>query len=142
VQLCDLIDKFKVPRVTVETNGIGQFAPSFLRMAIRQRGLTCSVVEEPAVQNKNRRIIEAIEPLVQSGMLWAHSSVLDGPLYDQMKEFNPGTTRQADDLLDAGAGAVTDQPARIGGHLLKNSPPPDREDWRPSTGDYEAVLEH
>lgn len=142
MQLCNLIEKFKIPRVTVETNGIGQFAPTFLRMAIRQRNLVCSVVEEPAVQNKNRRIIEAIEPLVQSGMLWAHSSVLDGPLYDQMKEFNPGTTRQADDLLDAGAGAITDQPARIGGHLLRNLNPPEREDWRPSTGDIEAVLEH
>lgn len=140
VQLCDLIEEFRVPRVTIETNGIGGFAGSFLRMALKQRRLRCGIAEEPAVQNKNGRILEALEPLITSGMLWAHESALEGELWDQMKDWNPGVRNQPDDLLDAGAGAVTDQPVRVGKTI--GNPDPDRgEDWRPVSGVYEATLE-
>ena len=37
--LCDLIEKFRVPRVTIETNGLGLFASKFLAMALKQRAL-------------------------------------------------------------------------------------------------------
>lgn len=140
MQLCDLIERFEVPRVTVETNGIGKFAPAILRMAIKQRRLKCAVAEVDATANKEKRILEALEPLISSGMLWAHVSVLDGPLWDQMKEWSPAVTGQADDLLDAGAGAVTDQPARIG-QSVRNAEPVERDDWRPSSGVYEVALD-
>lgn len=140
LQLCDLIEKFRVPRVTVETNGIGAFAPAFLRMALKQRRLACGIVEVPAKQNKNKRILEALEPLLQSGMLWAHEDVLDGDLWDQMKDWDPGETDQPDDLLDAGSGAVTDQPARVG-QTVRNVEVERPEDWRPTTGVFEATLE-
>lgn len=140
-QLCDLIEKFKVPRVTVETNGIGGHAPSFLKMALKQRRLPrCAVVEVQAVQTKNPRILEALEPLITSGMLWAHVSALEGDLWDQMKDWNPAVRDQPDDLLDAGAGAVTDQPVRLG-HSFRNLDPVDGDDWRPVSGVYEVTLE-
>ena len=142
MQLVDLIAAFKIPRITVETNGIGGFAPDFLKMALKQRrpAVRCAVVEVDAVQNKNLRILEALEPLIQSGMLWAHVSVLMGPLWDTMKDWNAVVKNQPDDLLDAGAGAVTDQPARIGAAVRFVEP--DRDDnWRPSTGVFEATLE-
>lgn len=139
-QLCDLIEQFKVPRVSIETNGIGGYAPAFLKQALKQRRMRCGVAEVQAVQNKNTRILEALEPLLMSGMLWAHVDVLNGPLWDQAKDWNPAIRNQPDDLLDAGAGAVTDQPARIG--QLSGNVDPDRgEDWRPSAGVYEAALE-
>lgn len=142
MQLVDLIAEFKIPRITVETNGIGGFAPDFLKMALKQRrpAVRCAVVSVDAVANKNLRILEALEPLIQSGMLWAHVSVLQGTLWDTMKDWNAIVKNQPDDLLDAGAGAVTDQPARIG--AKDRFVEPDRnEDWRPSTGVYEATLE-
>jgi hypothetical protein len=46
-------------------------------------------------------------------MLWAHTSVLDGPFWDQMKDFNPETKNQADDYIDVAAAAMTDTPERI-----------------------------
>lgn len=139
-QLADLIEKFRVPRVTIETNGIGGYAPAFLKQVLKQRRIRCGVAEVQAVQNKNVRILEALEPLFQSGMLWAHASVLDGPFWDQAKDWNPAIKEQPDDLLDAGAGAVTDQPARIG-QLSGNVDPLREDDWRPSAGVYEAALE-
>lgn len=139
-QLVDLIEEFKVPRVTVETNGIGKFAPAMLKMALKQRGVRCAVKEETASSNKNKRILEALEPLLQSRMLWAHVSVLTGDLWDEMREWNPGVTTQPDDLLDAGAGAVTDQPARIG-VKDKNQNTDEGQDWRPTSGVFEASLD-
>lgn len=139
-QLCDLIEKYQVPRVTVETNGIGQFAPAFLKAALKKRGIRCAVKEEPAVANKNKRILEALEPLIQSGHLWAHVDVLNGELWDQMKDWNAALTDQPDDLLDAGAGAVTDQPARIG-QFIGNSSEQETDDWRPSADSHSYELE-
>jgi hypothetical protein len=139
LDLCDLVEKFQVPRVTVETNGIGQFAPSFLRMALKQRKLACGISEEQAVQNKNARILEALEPLITSGMLWAHTSVL-AQIEGQMRDWNPEVRDQPDDLLDAGAGAVTDQPVRIG-KVVGNPTAHQRDDWRPAGGTHEIELE-
>lgn len=139
-QLVDLIQQFQVPRVTVETNGIGKFAPAMLKMALKQRGVRCSIKEVTASANKNKRILEALEPLLQSRMLWAHVSVLTGDLWDEMREWNPGVTTQPDDLLDAGAGAVTDQPARFGSKD-KIQTDDEGQDWRPSSGVFDASLD-
>lgn len=140
LQLCTLIRAFKVPRVTIETNGIGGFAASFLRMALKQSRLRCGIAELPAVMQKNRRILEALEPLITSGMLWAHVSVLDGDLWDQMQDWGADVRDQPDDLLDAGAGAVTDQPVRVGA-AFRNLDQERGEDWRPASGVYESTLE-
>jgi hypothetical protein len=145
LQLCDLVRDFQVPRVVLETNGIGKFAPNFLRMAFKQRRLACGITEVDAVSNKNTRILEAIEPVINSGMLWAHTSVLDGPLWDQMKDWNPEVRDQPDDLLDAGAGALTDQPVRVGklvaqGMKVGNPTSHQSHDWRPDSGTHEVEL--
>ena len=139
--LCDLIEKFHVPRVTIETNGLGLFASKFLAMALKQRQLHCAITEQPAVTKKSMRILDALEPIITGGMLWAHTSVLQGPLWDQMKDWNPQATGQKDDLIDAGAGAVTDQPARIGSGMARVPDDRRREDWRPGVGVVEATLE-
>ncbi len=139
-QLVDLIEKFKVPRCTIETNGIGGYAPAYLKQCLKQRRIHCGVAEVQATTNKNVRILEALEPLLQSGMLWAHVDVINGPLWDQAKDWNPAVKNQPDDLLDAGSGAVTDQPARIG-QLSGNVIPLRDDDWRPSAGVYDAALE-
>jgi hypothetical protein len=139
-QLCDLIEKFKVPRVTVETNGIGKFAPAFLKAALKRRRLQCAVNEVDAAANKNKRMLEALEPLIQSGHLWAHVDVLNGELWDQMKDWNPAIPDQPDDFMDAGAGAVTDQPARIG-QFVGNPNDPPTDDWRPSAREHTYALD-
>lgn len=139
-QLCDIIERFKVPRVVVETNGIGQFAPAFLKAALKRRSLRCAVKEEPAVASKNKRILDALEPLIQSGHLWAHVDVLNGDLWDQMKDWNPAVTDQPDDLMDAGAGAVTDQPARIG-QFVGNPNDAPADDWRPAAREHTYALD-
>ncbi|WP_414488089.1 phage terminase large subunit [Stenotrophomonas maltophilia] len=140
-QLCDLIETLNLPRVVVETNGIGAFAPAVLKAALKQRRLRCGVAVEQVVANKSRRILEAWEPLLESGgQLWAHVSVLRGPLWDQMKEWIPTAPNQKDDYLDAGAGALTDTPERVG-QIVGNPNITARDDWRHSAGEHEVVFE-
>lgn len=140
-QLCDLVETLNLPRVVVETNGIGAFAPAVLKAALKQRRLRCGVAVEQVVANKSRRILEAWEPLLDSGgQLWAHVSVLRGPLWDQMKEWIPTAPNQKDDYLDAGAGALTDTPERVG-QIVGNPNITARDDWRHSAGEHEVVFE-
>lgn len=141
VGLCELVDRFQLPRITVETNGIGKFSPKVVKAALKQRGLICGVTEVTAVQNKNRRILEALEPLLLShDQIWAHVSVLDGPLPKQMRDWNPAVKEQPDDYLDVTAGAVSEQPERVGGTTNRIMSQPDRDDWRPNAGVYEVVM--
>lgn len=140
-QVCDVVEKFGARRVVVETNGIGGFAPTVLKAALKQRNLgTCGVSEVSATENKNRRVLDALEPLILSRMLWAHVSVADGPAFEQMKEWNPAVANQPDDHLDSAAGAVTDQPQKLSDSFRNRDADP-REDWRPGTSVYEAELE-
>lgn len=150
-QLCDIVERFHLPRVSVETNGIGGFAPTVLRAALKQRHLRCAVVEVDSSANKNRRILEALEPLLLSrGMIWAHVDVLrdkasgeHSPMWLQMRAWNPGIADQEDDLLDAVAGAVSETPERFSAaEPIGGKPPrPEAEDWRPSAGVFEVAFE-
>ncbi len=139
-QLCDVIEKYGLPRVTVETNGIGGFAPTVLRACIKQRRLRCGVVEVNSTTNKNKRILETFEPLLLSrGMLWAHVDVLRGPFWQQLRDWNPAKTDQEDDFVDASEGAISDTPERFRSNVELSAI--DTGDWRQNHGTFEAVFE-
>ncbi|OWQ92038.1 transcriptional regulator [Roseateles aquatilis] len=152
-QLCDLVEKFRLPRVTIETNGIGGFAPSVLKGALMQRKLQCGVAELDNRVNKNKRILEALEPLLMTDdQLWAHVSVLDseegeegkGLLPIQMRDWNAALTDQEDDYVDAAAGAVTETPERVMRAVAGDGgiPPGSNHDsWRPSSGAHQIEIE-
>lgn len=140
-QICDLVERYSIPRIVVETNGIGQFAPAVLKAALKQRRLQCGVAEEPSVANKNKRILEAYEDVISSQMLWAHTDVLDGPFWDQMKDWNPDVKDQVDDYLDVGAAAITDTPERIKVRVSDDDKAPQHHNWRRNAGVHEVVFE-
>lgn len=141
MQLCDLVAELKLGRIVVETNGIGTFAPAVLKAALKQRKLVCGVTDKHETGNKNRRILEAIEPPLTSGKLWAHTSVTNGEAMRQMRDWNPAVADQPDDDLDACAGAITETPERLGGHQVWNATAQQSHDWRPSAGEHEVELE-
>lgn len=144
LQIVQVVRELQLPRVVVETNGAGTFAPTYLKAALKQArlGHPCGVTPLHENANKNRRILEAIEDPLTSGTLWAHTSVIDGPAYSQMRDWNPAVTSQPDDMLDSLAGAITQTPERIGkdGHGW-NPPAQQKDDWRPSAGATEVELE-
>ncbi|HFZ1920622.1 TPA: phage terminase large subunit [Serratia marcescens] len=139
IQIRDLVVKYQIPRVVVEVNGPGGFAPKLLRQALKGTG--CGVSEEFSVTNKQKRILDAFEAPLSSKFLWAHVDVLDGPMYDQMRDFNPELTNQDDDYIDSGAGAIGQTPVRIG-KLVKISNVQAREHWQPTDGDHEVAVDY
>jgi len=139
--ICNIVEELGLSRVVLETNGIGGFAPAVLKTALKQRRLRCGVKEEHSVENKNKRILEAFEPLLLTkGQLWAHVDVLRGPLWDQMRDWNPAVQQQPDDYLDASAGAITETPERIG-KIVGNPTPRESHDWRQHAGTFEVEFE-
>ena len=142
LQIVKIIRELALPRVVVETNGVGTFAPAYLKAALKQGKVQCGVTEKHETANKNRRILEAVEDPLTSGALWAHTSVLDGPAHSQMRDWNPAITDQPDDHLDTLAGAITQTPERIQGRGGDWNPTVQAgDDWRPSGGEHEVELE-
>jgi len=146
-QLCDLIEEFHIPKITIETNGIGNFAPASLKAAIKKRRIRCGVAEIHSVGQKNKRILDALEGPLVSGLLWVHVSVIDtdegentSPQYKKMRMFNPAITDQEDDELDSLAGAVTDSPERIG-KIHRQLEAHESPNWRTNGGEVEAALD-
>jgi len=140
LQACEIIKRCNILQVYVETNGVGSFVGKLLQRALKQEGLTCGVKEIPQIANKNNRILGALEGPIKSGVMWAHVDVLEGPLWDQMKDWNPDVSNQPDDFLDSGAGAIEQAPVRI--NRIVGKPTSDvRKDWRQVTGVYEVTLE-
>lgn len=139
VQIRDLVLKYQIPRVAVEVNGPGSFAGKLLRQALKGTG--CGVQEEFSVTNKQKRILDAFEAPLSSRFLWAHSDVLDGPMYDQMRDFNPAVSDQPDDYIDSGAGAIGQTPVRIG-KLVGKPNATSRENWQPYDGEIMVDTDH
>lgn len=142
LQIVDVVRSLALPRVVVETNGVGTFAPAWLKTALKQAKVRCGVQDEMQAANKNRRILEAVEGPLNSGQLWAHVSVIDGPAWEQMRDWNPAVQDQPDDHLDSLAGAISETPERIGATVSGWNPPAQRRDhWRPSAGVHDVELE-
>lgn len=147
-QLCDLIEKFSVPRVVIESNGIGEFAPASLKGALKKRRIRCGVKPLPSKGQKNKRILDALEGPLTSSLLWVHTSVTDtneegensSTQYKQMRLFNPAITDQEDDYLDCLAAAITDEPERIG-KIHNNLEANESPNWRTNGGVIEATLD-
>lgn len=138
-QIKVVVLELQLPRVTVETNGPGAFAPAVLKKVLKGTG--CAVAEEFATVNKNKRILDAYEAPLSGGFLWAHADVID-TVWDEMKDWKPTVKEQPDNHLDAGAGAIKDNPMRIGkviGNVreIQNAPGA----WRPSAGAFEVQLD-
>ena len=138
-QVRELVVKFQITRVVVETNGPGGFVPNILKQALKGTG--CGVGEEYSSTNKQKRILDAFESPLSARFLWAHVDVLRGPLWDQMRDFNPALTNQADDYLDSGAGAISQTPVRIG-RIVGKPTEARRDDWRPDAGVHEVQVDY
>lgn len=146
MQLCDIIEEFRLPRIIIETNGVGTHVPSTLRSALKQRNIVCGVTEQHATKNKNIRIISAIESPLMSGYLYAHKSVLkdnagnESIIVKKFKAFDPSKANNKDDEMDSLAGAISAEPIRIGmnNHIATYDP---NKNWMPNNRMGEVTID-
>lgn len=135
-----IVQRFHIPSIYVESNGLGAFIKPILLRALAQEEVACGVVEEQVKGDKNARILAAVEPPLSSGVLWAHVRVLNGPSWDEMKDWNPATKSQPDDDLDALGGALSKTPVRIGRRNDMTVQGTPAETWRPRAGTPEVTY--
>lgn len=137
--ICDVVEKYRISRVQVETNGIGKFMPAVLKAAFKQRKLVCGVGDDHSSENKNKRILEAFEPLILSNQLAMSRQVADSPAYNELLEFNPSATSNDDDYIDSAAKAISMTPERVQSFGKFN--PSKTQNWSPRSGVFEAQVD-
>ncbi len=121
-------DRNFLPRITVETNGIGRMVPGTLRRLARERGLAISVREQSNRTPKALRILDAFDAALAANRLYAHADVLASPLISEMRDWRPDTDGP-DDGLDAVAGCLLEEPYPLPAVPAAGRPKP-RRDWR------------
>lgn len=139
LQVLALVKTYQLTGVTVETNGLGAFVPDILRKHLRTTG--CAVTEVTRTGNKHAYILDAIETPLSGRFLWAHVSLWEGKMPDQMRDYVPGASGQRVDYLDSLAGAIMQTPARIG-HVVGTMPATERvQVWSPGAGQHEVDVD-
>jgi len=137
-QVREIAVSFQLENVHLETNGPGTFLPPLLRRALAGTGV--GVIEVNRKGDKSKYILDALEPPLSGQFLWAHVSLWDTKLPEQMRDWVPGVESQADDYLDSGAGAVKQTPIRIG-KVVGNVKELGRKRWRPSSGVHDINVD-
>jgi len=150
VQLCRQVAAFardwRMPKIRVESNGLGQFLPGLLRAEIAALGLAIAVVKETSAKSKTARILDAFDAILAAGRLSAHREVWRSPLIAEMREWRP-RGKGRDDGLDAVAGCLLAEPVRLSRRARpvwpEDTPEPatPRPDWRRGAVQYAAATE-
>ena len=102
----DFISKHDVKKIFVESNGIGQFVPDALRKSLSSRMTHCSVIPHHTKTNKSMRILENIEPLLESNRLFIRKGLNSERLIEEFENWQPDSSGH-DDGLDATASAIS-----------------------------------
>jgi len=113
LQVANIIQKYCIPSITIETNGIGKFLPSILKRELGKSNIACAVLEKNNTQSKHLRILEAFDAVLAARALWVHESIKQTPFMHEMMEWKPMNKAGFDDGLDAVAGALLSEPVRI-----------------------------
>ncbi len=118
--ILDFMSRCGLRRICIETNGIGNALPEIMRVAATRRAFSINIQQVTNHKNKESRILDAIEPILTSGRLYAHRRIQSTPLIAEMLGWTPigGTTH--DDGLDALAGAICATPVPV--HPTSHAP--------------------
>lgn len=109
-RVIDFMHRYGMRRITIETNGLGNALPEIMRDVAVRMGQNIYVNKITNNRNKSDRILDAIEPLLTSGHLYAHTRIRQTPLVAEMLGWSPIGGVGHDDGLDALAGAIAQTP--------------------------------
>lgn len=112
-RVLDFLTRHDMRHLAIEVNGIGNALPEILNGAARARGRPLVIQKIINHENKERRILDAIEPLLATGRLFAHERIRRTKLIPEMEEWLPIAGANRDDGLDALAGALRLRPIAV-----------------------------
>ncbi len=104
----DFMRRNTMRRIIIETNGIGNALPEIMRDAATRTNTSVSIQGITNSRSKVDRILDAVEPVLNTGRLHAHRRVTSTPLIAEMLGWVPTGSASSihDDGLDAIAGAI------------------------------------
>lgn len=112
-QVVNIVKKYFIPSISIETNGIGKFLPGILKNELAKENINCAVIEKTSSQSKQVRILEAFDVVLAAQALSVHDAVKNTPFIHEMIEWQPSNKNGFDDGLDAVAGALSLEPVRL-----------------------------
>jgi predicted phage terminase large subunit-like protein len=112
IRVLDFLQKHNLKNIGIEVNGLGNALPEIMRRESATRGQTISINRIINHERKEKRIIDAIEPLLSTGRLFANECIFETKLISEMENWTySGANR--DDGIDAVAGALRQNPSAI-----------------------------
>jgi hypothetical protein len=118
------VKNYHIPRLVLESNGIGKFLPSILKQEIAKARAACSVGELHTSRAKDTRILEAFDIALETRRLHVHDRVYATPFMAEIQDWKPSKTGAKDDGLDAAAGAISNLHESLGAARI-----PGRHSW-------------
>jgi hypothetical protein len=112
-KVLDFMARHNVRIIGIEINGLGNALPEIMREVSSKRDQSVIVQKVINHQRKETRILDAIEPLLTTGRLFAHERVRSTPLLSEMLGWSPMGNIGHDDGLDALAGALRATPVPV-----------------------------
>lgn len=112
-RVIDFVRHNRLRQITVETNGIGGALPEIMRDIIKRGGGGITLNSMTNSRRKEDRILDALEPLMSTGRLFAHRRITQTPFISEMLAWSPMGGAEHDDGLDAAAGAIACTPIPV-----------------------------
>ena len=109
----NFVKKYKMHSIYIETNGIGGALPEIMRNITTHTEYNIQIRSINNSRHKETRILDAIEPLISSGRLYAHGRITQTPVISEMLAWTPIGSSEHDDGMDAIAGAIACAPNPI-----------------------------
>lgn len=107
------IERYHLPCVMIETNGIGKFLPELLKKTLKEKGIGCAVLPKISHIPKVRRILEALDARLSNGSIYMNERIKQTPFIQEMTDWNADAKNIHDDGLDALAGCLSAEPVRL-----------------------------
>lgn len=111
--------------------------PAILKREMRQTNVACAVIEQTSRVPKSQRILEGFDAVLAAHALNVNQTVKQTPFLTEMREWKPTTTNGRDDGLDAVAGALLQEPIRMGVRMHRASK---RHSWQGHAGTFKAKF--
>ncbi|MCL2338430.1 MAG: hypothetical protein FWC51_00555 [Proteobacteria bacterium] len=112
-RVLDFLTRHDQRHLAIEVNGIGNALPEIMRNVAAARGRPVAIQKIVSHQSKEKRILDAIEPLLSTGRLFAHERIRRTKLMTEMEEWMPDIGGNHDDGIDAIAGALMAAPIAV-----------------------------
>ena len=109
-QVLDFMLRHRINRIGIETNGIGNALPEILRRVSDNKQMHVNIIQITNHTKKETRILNAIEPMLTTGRLFAKNTIQQTMLLSEMLAWSPIGSKEHDDGLDAVAGALAMTP--------------------------------